>query len=196
MKIGVGVEVPSDRDFLHKVLHKYFKPAQFDIRIMKSREKLIRNAPRLLNAFKDAKYDLAILLIDEDKEPCVSAVIELFDPTLQKEARKEKMHRYLFICVAIRALEAWLLADSQGIKKVLPNAKYSSPAETGEVGIGGILKKLWEEEYGNIALNKLSFAKAMASKFNPKHAKKRSASFRYFWECLENRILKYERNHI
>ena len=45
MKIGVGVEGPSDRAFWDKVLHKYFPGVRFDIRNMKTRDKLIRADP-------------------------------------------------------------------------------------------------------------------------------------------------------
>lgn len=32
MRIGVGVEGPSDRAFWHEVLHKHFGGIQFDVR--------------------------------------------------------------------------------------------------------------------------------------------------------------------
>ena len=51
MRIGVGVEGPSDRVFWDKVLHKHFAGVQFDIRNMKTREQLIRQTPRQLASF-------------------------------------------------------------------------------------------------------------------------------------------------
>ena len=53
MKIGVGVEGPSDRIFWDKLLHKSFSPAvRFDVRAMKDRARLIRSAPALLESFR------------------------------------------------------------------------------------------------------------------------------------------------
>ena len=57
---GVGVEGPSDRIFWEKVLHKYFRRSRFDVRAMKTRDKLIRESPLLLETFRSAHYDAGL----------------------------------------------------------------------------------------------------------------------------------------
>lgn len=142
MTIGVGVEGPSDREFWNKVLRKYFPKTRFDIRNMKNRDKLIRETPRLLEAFRSLRYNAAFIVVDRNDTPCPTAVIDEFEELVRQEARKPVSERYLFICVAIRELEAWLLADGQAVNTVLPKASYIPPNETGDIGAEKLLKKL------------------------------------------------------
>jgi hypothetical protein len=187
MTIGVGVEGPSDREFWNKVLHKHFPKTKFDIRNMKNRDNLIRETPRLLDAFRSLRYNAAFIIVDRDDTPCPAAVIDEFDETVRQEARKPSSERYLFICVAIRELEAWLLADGNAINAVLPKASYALPKETGDIGAERLLKKLWREQHGQIAFNKINFARSLAPKFKPERASKHSASFKYFWNRIDSK---------
>jgi len=182
-KIGVGVEGPSDRVFWDKVLHKHFgRRARFDIHSMKNRDKLIRETPRLLATFQDLHYSAGLILLDRDRDPCVTAVLTRFSEAIRTEARKPPPERYLFVCVAVRELEAWFLADHLAIAAVLPGSDYVSPQETGTSGGGeGLLKSLWRKEHGEVAFNKIDFAKRIAPKFDPTRASLCSASFQYFW---------------
>ena len=86
MTIGVGVEGPSDRAFWDKVLHKHFPGARFDIRNMKTRDKLIRATPRLLDSFRSRHYAAGFILVDRDRDPCIAAVLERLDEVSRKEA--------------------------------------------------------------------------------------------------------------
>ena len=76
MKIGVGVEGPSDRVFWHEFLHKRFGGIQFDVRTMGSKETLIRQTPRLLEAFRSLQYTAGFILVDRERDPCFPAVLE------------------------------------------------------------------------------------------------------------------------
>lgn len=181
MTIGIGVEGPSDRAFWDKVLHKHFPGMHFDIRNMKNRYKLIEAAPKLFDTFRDAHYEAGFILLDRDDTPCVTGVIDEFAPPVRDEARKPMHQRYLFVCVAIRELEAWFLADERAIAAVLPAAQYTPPHETGTVNAETMLKELWRQQYGEAVLNKIDFARRIAAEFNPTEAQKRSASFTYFW---------------
>jgi len=181
MTIGVGVEGPSDRVFWDKVLHKHFRRLRFDIRNMKDRDKLVRETPRLLETFRDAHYKAGFILVDRDAFPCVSSVLNEFDGLVQKEARKPLGQRFLFVCVAIRELEAWLLADGNAIVSVLPDVGYAAPSETGDLNAEKKLKDLWRKQHGGPSLNKIDFAKSIAPQFDPGEASLHSVSFRYFW---------------
>ena len=186
MKIGVGVEGPSDRIFWDKLLHKSFSPAvRFDVRAMKDRARLIRSTPALLESFRGLHYAAGFILVDRDKDPCIEAILHLFDAAVRPEARLPVEQRYLSICVAIRGFEAWLLADESAIKELLPNARYNAPNETASLNPKETLRTLWRQQYGsNAAINKIDFAKRAAPRFDPASAQMRSASFRYFWSRM------------
>ena len=185
MRIGVGVEGPSDRAFWDKVLHKHCPGVRFDIRNMKTRDKLIRDTPRLLDAFRSLHYTAGFILVDRDRDPCIAAVLQWFDAAIQQEARRPEDARYLFVCVAIRGFEAWLLADAAAINALLPRASYTAPNDTASLNPGQTLKSLWQQQYGqNSSPNKIDFAKGMAPKFDPEAAGQHSASFTYFWSRL------------
>ena len=170
MIIGVGVEGPSELKFWHKVLHKYFTGVRFDVRNMKTREKLIRETPRLLEAFRDAHYAAAFVLLDLHRMPCATAVIDEFDGDVQEEARRPIRERYLCVCVAVRGLEAWFLADEKAIRAILPKATYDAPGETGRLNPKKTLAALWKAQHGNISFNKILFAETVSPKFAPRRA--------------------------
>ncbi len=185
MTIGVGVEGPSDRDFWNKVLHKHFRRFQFDIRNMKSRAKLIESTPTLLESFKNLHYRAGFILVDRNDSRCPTEVLGEFDAHVQLEAKRPINQRYLHICIAIRELEAWFLADEAGINAVLTKSEYGASSETGLVSAEGMLKTLWQKNFGKgVAINKIEFARMMAPKFDPGCALNRSSSFKHFWGRL------------
>ena len=185
MRIGVGVEGPSDRVFWDKVLHKHFPGIRFDIRNMKTRDKLIRQTPRLLDNFRSLQYVAGFILVDRDRDPCVAAVLERLDAVSREEARQPADARYLTVCVAIRGFEAWLLADAAAIKALLPQASYAAPSDTASLSPKKTLKASWQQQYGpNSSPNKRDFAESMAPLFDPEAARQYSASFTYFWSRL------------
>ena len=182
MTIGVGVEGASERTFWTKVLHKNFAGVHFDVRNLKNKESLIRETPRLLDAFRSLHYTAAFILVDRHRDPCTTAVLHRFDDIIQGEARRPVDGRYLFICVAIKGLEAWYLAAPSAINALLPRASYVAPDETATLNPKRELKALWKKQFGkNSAPNKIGFARMMAPRFDPEEGRKRSASFDYFW---------------
>jgi hypothetical protein len=127
VKIGVGVEGPSDFQFWNKVLPKHYRGWRFDIRNMKNRDKLVRATPDLLEEFRGLKRRAAVIILDRDKDPCIKAVLDTFDPAMLTEATKlPPTDRYLHICVAIKKLECWYLADAQAINAVIPGAHWQA----------------------------------------------------------------------
>lgn len=151
MKIGVGVEGPSDRTFWHGVLHKHFAGIQFDVRNMRTKETLIRGTPQLLESFRSLGY--------------------------------------LFVCVAIRGLESWFLADPFSINGLMPGANYIAPRETARVNPKRRLSDLWTKQFGpNSSPRKIGLASMMAPQFDPEVARQHSASFDYFWTRLTTNL--------
>lgn len=183
MTIGIGVEGPSDRVFWNKVLHASCRKINFDVWNMKNRPKLIRETPRLVDTFRNAHYAATFIILDRDESPCISSVLDEFEQNIRDEARKPLQDRSVFICVAIRELEAWYLADDAAIKKILPRSKYNSPSETGTLNAEKVLKVLWRQHY-DTALNKIDFAKQIAKIFDPQKAQRHSSSFEYFWDKI------------
>ena len=180
MTIGIGVEGPSDRMFWSNVLHTKFAGVRFDIHNMRGRPRLIREAPRLIDSFRSAHYDLSIILVDRDNTPCVHGVLDEFDSFIRDEAKRPLSERSVLVCVAIKELEAWYLADQNGINKVPPRSNYEAPRDTGVLNAQRQLDKLWRLHYVT-AFNKILFANEMSRVFDPELAKEKSASFSHFW---------------
>jgi hypothetical protein len=188
MTFGVGVEGPSDYQFWHKVLHKHFRGSHFDVRNMKNRDKLIRETPKLLDTFRDCHYGAGFILVDLDDDPCPGSVFGLFDAAIRTAARlPDKSSRFLHICVAIKEIESWYLADADAINAVIPGFTWIAPSETG-LHAKGKLRSLIKKQLGiNAGFNEIDFAKTIAPKFDPGRACSRSASFCYFWQLVESK---------
>ena len=186
MTFGVGVEGPSDFQFWHKVLHKHFRGSRFDVRNMKNRDKLIRSTPILLETFRDCHYDAGFILVDLDDDPCLSSVLDLFDNAIKQAVRlPEKHERFLHVCIAIKEIESWYLADAEAINAVIPKCSWSPTGDTATVAKGK-LRSLIETQLGrNTTFNEIFFAKAIGPKFSPERALPHSASLRYFWGILQ-----------
>jgi hypothetical protein len=188
MTFGVGVEGPSDYQFWRKILHKYFRGCRFDVRNMKNRDKLIRETPKLLETFRDCQYTAGFILVDRDDDPCLGSVLGFFDAAIRHLVRlPDKDSRFLHVCVAIKELESWYLADADAINSVIPGCNWNAPADTATV-TKGTLRRLVKTHFGrNASFNEIDFAKSIGPKFTPARARPHSASFRYFWELLESR---------
>lgn len=185
--IGVGVEGPSDLQFWGKVLPKYFPFSRFDVRMMKNRDKLIRETPKLFEAFRDMNYRAGFILLDLDSDVCVTKVVSLFDETIRKHrSSEERSSRFLHICVAKKEFEAWLLADGQAIREVIEGSDYESPADTSSDGKGKLLRAIRAVQGPQASFNEIDFAKKIAPKFSPRRARNHSMSFRYFWDIVEH----------
>lgn len=189
MTIGVGVEGPSDFQFWNKVLHKHFRGHRFDIRNMKNRDKLIRETPRLLESFCDCHYAAGFTLVDMDDDPCVTAVLELFAGAVRGAVRAgERATRSFHVCVAIKEIESWFLADAAAIQSIMPGCEWKTPTDA-HTAAKGRLRKLYKTHFGrHSSFNEIAFAKDIAPKFNPTRALPHSASFRYFWGILNQRL--------
>lgn len=191
MKFGVGVEGPSDRVFWDKVLHRSFPDCRFDIRNMKNRQKLIRETPILHETFKDLGYDGGFIFLDRDDDPCVTAVIDLFDGSVRSVLRKQPPSgRYLHACVAVREIESWYLADEQAIQAVIKGCDYIVPDNTGAMAKGKLKQLIRDCQGVGASFNEIGFAKEIAPKFSPKRAVNHSASFRFVWERIEAKCRK------
>ena len=188
MTIGVGVEGPSDLQFWHKVLHKHFRGHAFDVRNMKNRDKLIRETPRLMESFADCHYAAGFSLVDMDDDPCVSAVLDLFDEAVRNTRQNSRAARAFHVCIAIKEIESWFLADTTAIQAVMPSCEWEAQEDT-RTAAKGRLRTLYKTHFGKHAsFNEIAFAKDIAPKFSPTRALRHSASFRYFWGILDQRI--------
>lgn len=184
LRIGVGVEGPSDQAFLRTLLHREFQGVLFNVRAVKGRTQLERQAASLIDSFRSLHYPLSIILVDRDSDPCVTATVEAFGRETLTAARAPLGQRDVVICVAVVKLESWYLADEEAIRRLIPNVEYSAPPETGSGNAETRLRRLWRESgrVGYPGGGKIELARAVARTFNPDRAKHHSASFAYFWD--------------
>jgi hypothetical protein len=181
-KIAVVVEGPSDKVFWEKVLNREFAPQiLFKVMSKNGRSKVVESAPFFLDACRRGGYAGIFFLVDLDDTPCVAAVRELFDGRLLVKAPEDSAF-FIHICVAKKEFEAWLLADEEAIREVLPNAGYVGHEFTDELGAERKLKELLHLDRGaGAGFRKPGFAREVAPYFIAARAMARSHSFTYFW---------------
>lgn len=189
VKVGIGVEGLSDKKFLDSLLHREFSKIRFYIQSMGCRTKLISNASRLFEQWKECHFDAGFILIDRDKSNCVSQVIQEFDCAIQRESREPVPTRFLFLIVVIKEIESWYLSDEKAIQVLFPQSDYRAPSDTGTIGAEGLLKSFWKTERKS-SFNKRAFAEMIAPKFDPLRAQEHSQSFAYFWARLRETLKK------
>ena len=186
--IGVAVEGISDRGFWSKLLHREFQGSLFRVGKMGSRDKLIRKAPMLHDAYRKAKYTGGLFIIDLDKNPCVEELRDLFDEETRKELKKPLAERFLHLGVANRKIESWYLADFEAVQAVIPSADYDLAdysCNWGKKKLG----ELWSAEHGrNATFNAEDFGLRIASVFSVERARKVSPSLHVAWERIENLV--------
>lgn len=141
----------------------------------------------MLESFQDSHYNGAFIVLDRDKEPCVSAVLSLFTEGIRDAARRpERGSRLVHVCVAVQEIESWYMADADAINALIRGCSWQPPADTGGLAKGH-LRTLIRQHLGRGAgLNEIAFAKDIAPRFNPVNARLHSASFRYFWDLLQS----------
>jgi hypothetical protein len=183
--VGVIVEGPSDQTFWSKLLWRCLPGINWDVRALHGRSKVLRNAAPLAEVFRSAGARAVVVLLDQDDDPCVTAVRELFpEPLRIAFASTEPRHTQLF--VAIKELESWFLADEDAIRLVTGCQSYSAPAETARGATKSRLRELLRSEGSSSrAFNEIGFAKQIASAFSPERARNCSQSFAYCWSRFE-----------
>lgn len=191
IRIGIGVEGPSDYTFWNKVLPRHFADAGvlFQVSVMHGRSKLIGGAERLLAAFASTGCAAVFLLVDKDKDPCMTSVYEEFADEFRSRLRDGTRQPPCCLCVADRELESWYLADEEAMREALGLADYLAATGGDRIAGKGRLQKLLIEHASlGAAFNEIAFAKQIGALFRPGNAARNSASFAYFWRKLESAI--------
>ena len=190
IRIGIGVEGPSDRAFWEKVLHRSFPGCWFTIVTFSGRIPLARTAPEMAEELRNSGHAAAFFLLDADKLPCAAAALELFDESFRKTAfRQPAASRFAHIAVAIRELESWVLADEGCIRDLLRYPEYKAPARNAKPGGKAKFQRLCQERNVTVSgLDDREVAGRAGSRFSPERARKHSPSFDYFWNRLTARI--------
>ncbi|HEU5124389.1 MAG TPA: DUF4276 family protein [Verrucomicrobiae bacterium] len=191
-QVGVVVEGPSDAMFWERLLGSRFSQDgyTFRIRIMKGGNRVIQESPDLTDDFRKAKYHSAIIILDADKSPCASGILEQFDRNFLAEARHQPpTERFAQIFVARRELESWVLADPDCIRNLLGREDYSvTSAETSAAGKAKFLRLCRASGMFLAGLEDLECARQAARHFAPERAIRNSPSFAYFWSRLVARL--------
>lgn len=191
IKIGIGVEGPSDREFWNRLLHRHFagETVRFEVRVMHGRTKLINSASRLLAAFGATGCRAVFLLLDKDKDRCITSVYEEFDEEFRPRLKGSSGHPLCRLCVADRELESWFMADDEAMRKVLGlSPDFAFPGGERITGKGKLQKLLTQHASIGAAFNEIAIAQRFASEFRAENAVKNSPSFAYFWNKLTSVI--------
>ncbi len=191
IRIGIGVEGPSDLSFWDNFLHRHFvgSGVLFQVRAMHGRTKLISGAARLLTAFSAAHCAAVFLLVDKDKDPCMASVYEEFEEDFRTRLTRHTGNPVCRLCVADRELESWFLADEEAMKEALGLADYTSTTAAGKItGKGKLERLLIEHASLGAAFNEIAIAKKFGALFRPENAVRNSVSFAYFWDKLVTAI--------
>ncbi len=190
IRIGIGVEGPSDKAFWEKVLHRSFPGCLFNIATLSGRTTLARIAPDVAEGFRNSGHAAAFFLLDADKMLCASSVLGLFDESFRAEAfRQPAPSRFAHIAVAIRELESWVLADEKCISELFDCPGYKAPDRKDKPAGKAKFLRLCRDRNATLGgLDDRELAGRAGSRFNPAHARKHSTSFDYFWNRLTARI--------
>lgn len=193
-KIAVVVEGSSDEVFWDKVLHREFAHCcLFKVMSRKGRTRVIRDAARLLEAFRGAGYCAVFFIVDMDDDPCPTSVRNRFGNDVLDAACATRNERIVHICVARREFESWLLADADAIRAALPKAGFYGEAQTDEINGEKVLEDLIQSDRGpGSAFRKPAFAREVAPHFDPARAVRCSSSLAYFWERMRAAVERPE----
>ncbi len=142
---------------------------------------LIKRASDRLNNFRNARYEAGIILLDADREPCVTAIRSKFSVECRVEFQLGRDLRFLHLVVAKKKLESWLLADTDAVRQSSGNSYYSAVEETSTANYDHTIREL----YGDIS--KVALAGKLSSRFDPPRGSSNSESFSYYTNLL-NRL--------
>lgn len=192
-EIGVAVEGPSDLIFWERVLNRQFagKGCLFRIRNLGGRDRLIREAPNLVDDYRKAHYHSGFFILDDaDKSPCPRDILELFDADFREQiSQTPAAVRFAHVCIAFRELESWVLADATSIQNLLNCHDYTAPSpDSAPSGKARLLRLC--KQYGGAAagMEDREFARQAAGWFNPAEARQNSPSFARFWQRISERV--------
>jgi hypothetical protein len=193
-RVGVVVEGPSDLVFWSRFLGRKFSSRHgywFDVRSMKGGSRVIQESTDLTDDFRKARYHSAFFILDADKRPCATAVLEQFDRAIRGEIRQQPpANRFANVFVALREIESWLLADEVCIQKLFELPGYRAVQAESPL-IGGktqLLKLCRNQGVFPAGMEDRECARQAAGLFEPERAARLSPSCAYFWERLNNRL--------
>lgn len=194
-RVGVVVEGPSDSVFWKRFLGKMFSQHgyTFDVRSMKGGNRVIQEAPNLVDDFHKAGYHSAIIILDADKAPCATVVLERFVEDVRRQARQSNArNRFVHVFVAFRELESWVLADEECVRSLIGSADYHAAANEKPFAKAKFVGLCREQNKFLAGLEDLECARSAAGLFDAKRAVQCSTSFAYFWNRLNSRLLPDE----
>lgn len=181
-KIAVVVEGASDEVFWEKVLNREFaQQCRFKVLNRKGRTRVIQSAADFVDSCRRGGYASIFFLVDLDDSPCAAAVRGLFAESVRQAASAVE-ERVVHICIARREFEAWMLADEEALRAVLPNCGYHCEEPTDSIGAASKLTELLQTDRGAaVGFRKPAFARELAPYFSRQRAIQWSRSFAYFW---------------
>ncbi|MAF10338.1 hypothetical protein CMK11_07795 [Candidatus Poribacteria bacterium] len=184
-EIALVVEGPSDDDFWRRLLARLYGASEHRVEIVVTRDRgrLIARSSDLVASHRDDGYRATFFLLDIDRDACVRRVLDRFPEDVRRSAKEDDD---VFICVAVRGLESWYLADANAVNTVFEDAEYSVPADVEGANPKSELRRL-RPKY-----DKRWLARRFGNEFDPAAGGRHSPSLGRAWRLMSPKLQALE----
>jgi len=125
MHIGLSVEGKTDSRVLREVVSRLAsRPCRFAIRIHRGFADLARGVHQDLSEYRSLNTDLAVVLVDNDRNPHNRRRRDL----IPKAKKVGAFYDLTVIGIAVEALESWILCDERILSKLTGKTISAQPS--------------------------------------------------------------------
>lgn len=159
--LGIVVEGTSDLIFL-KQNAPWWRQKGFVLKVRQAqgRPRLIRDAQKHLDLLRQQGCHYVLFLLDQDQDPCA--------PATARRLANLRREPDVLVCVCVRELEAWFLADGQALQ-VATGTTFSHLPTDSLRDAKAQLKRLFQRRIGKFP-TEVEMARRIAPHFSLERA--------------------------